>query len=90
MPHALMRRTHAASVLHYMSLLTNCEDGLKSLNVVEEIMEASLYMAAICHGEAGLHSAFPITRLFECHLQRYDEHGHVMQTLTIQGSPMST
>ena len=40
---------HAASVLHLTYHLTRCQDGLKSLNIVEEVMEASVYLAAICH-----------------------------------------
>ena len=42
-------RTHAASVLHYAYHLTRSPGGMKSLDIVEEIMEAALYMAAICH-----------------------------------------
>ena len=53
---------HAASVLHMSQMLVNGDDGLRDRGIVEDILEFSLYMAAICHDykHPGLTNAFLI------------------------------
>ncbi|KAK9804991.1 hypothetical protein WJX73_009166 [Symbiochloris irregularis] len=42
-------RIHAASVLHVTFHLVGGKSGLKDLGIVEDIMEASMYLAAVAH-----------------------------------------
>ena len=42
-------RLHAASVLHMSHMLAHCQNGLRDAGIVEDMLEYSMYMAAICH-----------------------------------------
>ena len=42
-------RVHAASVLHMCNNLARCPDGLRDCDIIEDIVECSIYMAAIGH-----------------------------------------